>query len=479
MTNSYRKDSAFDSGATQPSRVFEDRMSDSDALMWNIEKDPMLRSTITTLMIFEEPIPTGTVQQTFERVSRSIPRLRQRVRSNPMSFAPPRWEVDPNFDLSYHLRFARVGGNGSLSDLLQMVSPIAMQCFDRARPLWEATVIDGLVGEMSAIIMKFHHSISDGVGGVELMLELLDLEPDAPERPMPPEPAVHVLNQAERFVDALQFETRRQASMVRQATTTGVDMLKGVASDPAGVMVASGEMASSVARLLRPEATPLSGIANHRSLSTHLEILTMPLDETKRAGMALGATINDIFVAGIIRGMDLYHQRHGIEQAQLRMGMPVNVRGAASMHSGGNEWVPARFEVDVHHESSGDLVAHVHQRCAAARDEPANSLVKPMSALLNRLPTTVLTQLFGTMMKGLDFQASNVPGSPVKLYLGGVPITAVYPFGPLGGAGVNVTLLSYQNDLNIGVNIDPAAIPDVESFMESLSDAFDELLESA
>ncbi|MGB3411584.1 MAG: wax ester/triacylglycerol synthase domain-containing protein [Microthrixaceae bacterium] len=467
--------------AQQPgmSSRFEDRMSDSDALMWNIEKDPMLRSTITTVMIFEDPIPSDKLHQTFERVSRSIPRLRQRVRSNPMSLAPPRWEVDPNFDINYHLRSARVGGEGSLSDLLEMVSPMAMQCFDRARPLWEATVIDGLVGDMSAIVMKFHHSISDGVGGVELMLELLDLESDAPERPMPPEPNAHVLNQAERFVDALQFETRRQAAMVRHATTTGVDLLKGAAYDPAGAMVASSELASSVARLLRPESTPMSGIAKSRSLSTHLEILTMPLDEAKRAGVALGATINDIFVAGIIRGMDLYHQQHGVDQAHLRMGMPVNVRGAASMHSGGNEWVPARFEIDVHHESSADLVAHVHQRCAAAKDEPANSLVKPMSALLNRLPTSVLTQVFGTMMKGLDFQASNVPGSPVKLYMGGVPITAVYPFGPLAGAGVNVTLLSYQNDLNIGVNIDPAAIPDVESLMESLRDAFDELLDSA
>ncbi|MGB6059474.1 MAG: wax ester/triacylglycerol synthase domain-containing protein [Microthrixaceae bacterium] len=454
-------------------------MSDSDALMWNIEKDPMLRSTITTVMIFEDPVPTDKLHRTFERVSRSIPRLRQRVRSNPMSLAPPRWEVDPNFDINYHLRYARVGGEGSLSDLLEMVSPMAMQCFDRARPLWEATVIDGLIGDMSAIVMKFHHSISDGVGGVELMLELLDLEPDAPERPMPPEPNAHVLNQAERFVDALQFETRRQTAMLRQATSTGVDLLRGAAHDPAGAMVASSEMASSVARLLRPESTPMSGIATRRSLSTHLEVLSMPLDEAKRAGSALRATINDIFVAGIIRGMDLYHQQHGVEQAHLRMGMPVNVRGAASMHSGGNEWVPARFEIDVHHESSAALVAHVHQRCAAAKDEPANSLVKPMSALLNRLPTSVLTQVFGTMMKGLDFQASNVPGSPVKLYLGGVPITAVYPFGPLAGAGVNVTLLSYQNDLNIGVNIDPAAIPDVESLMESLRDAFDELLDSA
>ena len=115
----------------------------------------------------------------------------------------------------------------------------------------------------------------------------------------------------------------------------------------------------------------------------------------------------------------------------------------------------------------------------AARDEPANQLVEPLSNLLNRLPTSVVTQVFGTMMRGLDFQASNVPGSPVPVYLLGVPVTAVFPFGPLAGAAVNVTLLSYQNELNIGVNVDPAAVPDFDLFMELLRSAYDELLDLA
>jgi hypothetical protein len=119
----------------------------------------------------------------------------------------------------------------------------------------------------------------------------------------------------------------------------------------------------------------------------------------------------------------------------------------------------------------------VRTRCVAARDEPANQLVEPMSNLLNRLPTSVVTQIFGTMMKGLDFQASNVPGSPFPLFLMGTPVEAIFPFGPLAGAAVNVTLLSYQNELNVGVNIDPAAVPDVDVFMECLRTAYDDLLD--
>ncbi|MBS1838091.1 MAG: diacylglycerol O-acyltransferase, partial [Actinobacteria bacterium] len=113
---------------------YNDRMSDEDALMWSIEKDPMLRSTITVVVLLEGPVDRATVRRSVDRVSRVIPRLRQRVRSNPLSLAPPRWEVDPNFDLDFHLRRVRVPDDGTMRDLLDMVQPIAMQGFDRARP---------------------------------------------------------------------------------------------------------------------------------------------------------------------------------------------------------------------------------------------------------------------------------------------------------------------------------------------------------
>ena len=187
---------------------YHHRMSDEDALMWSIEKDPMLRSTITAVVLLERPVDHGELRRSFDRLSRTVPRLRQRVRSNPMSMAPPRWEVDPAFDLDYHFRLARVPGDGSMRDLLRMVQPIAMQGFDRARPQWECTAVDGLADGRGALIMKLHHAMTDGVGGVRLMLELFDLEPDAPARDMPPPPPVHVLNQVERFNDAMDHQVR-------------------------------------------------------------------------------------------------------------------------------------------------------------------------------------------------------------------------------------------------------------------------------
>jgi diacylglycerol O-acyltransferase / wax synthase len=458
---------------------FEDRMSDADALMWAIEKDPMLRSTITTAVLLEGEVDHERLRRVFERATRVIPRLRQRVRSNPLSIAPPRWECDPHFDLRYHLRSARAIGTGGMRDLLAMCAPIAMQGFDRARPLWEATLVEGLAGGRSAIVLKVHHAITDGVGGVELMLELFDLAVDAPERPMPPEPPVNVLNQTERFIDAFQHEQRRQLGLARRATVAGIESVRNVVADPSGSVIASTELASSVSRILRPVSSPLSPLMRRRSLSNHLDVLSMPLDLAKKVGNRIGGSLNDTFVTGVARGMHLYHRHHGWEPGELRMGMPISVRDATQPSTAGNSFVPARIQIPIHHDDPLEMMESIREKVVAARDEPANQLVEPMSNVLNRLPTTVLTQLFGTMMKGLDFQTSNVPGAPIPLFLLGTPVEAIFPFGPLAGAAVNVTLLSYQNELNLGVNVDPAAVPDVDVFMEFLRMAYDDLLDLA
>ncbi len=452
-------------------------MSDSDALMWVIEKDPMLRSTITTVITVDGPIDRDAIWAQFERATRAIPRLRQRVRSNPLSVAPPRWEVDPNFDLGYHLRFSRATGAGEMRDVLSMAEPIAMQGFDRARPLWEATVVEGLSHGASAVIMKIHHAITDGVGGVQLMLEIFDLAQDPGDRQHLDAPHAHVMSQVERFVDAFQHETRRQLGIAKRAAGTAVSSVAGALGDPRGSAGSAAEMADSLLRILMPATSPLSVLMTSRSLSNHFCTVSIPLDEAKRSGKLIGGTLNDTFVAGIVIAMRRYHESRGAHVESLRMGMPINIRDDSAPETAGNAFVPARFEIPTNADDPLVLMKELREKMVAARDEPANQLVAPLSNLLYRLPTSVVTSLFGSMMKGLDFQASNVPGSPFPLYLLGQPVTALIPFGPLAGAAANITLLSYENTLNIGINMDPAAIEDPEGFATILNDAYKELLE--
>ena len=454
-------------------------MSDSDALMWVIEKDPMLRSTITTVITVEGSVDRDALWKQYDRATRAIPRLRQRVRSNPLSVAPPRWEVDPNFDLGYHLRFARATGRGSARDVLAMAEPIAMQGFDRARPLWETTVVEDLEHGNTAIIMKIHHAITDGVGGVQLMLEIFDLEPAPAARVHLDPPVVHVMNQAERFMDAFQHEARRQMGIAKRAISGATSSVAGAVTDPLGTASSAAELADSAIRILKPSSAPLSPLMKHRSLSNHFSTLAIPLDQAKVTGKLIGGTLTDTFVSGIVLAMNRYHEAHGVSLANLRMGMPINIRDEHATETAGNAFVPARFEVPADELDPMALMTELRARMVAARDEPANALVEPLANVLYRLPTTIVTELFGSMMKGLDFQASNVPGSPIPLYLLGQKVTSLVPFGPLAGASANITLLSYGNDLNIGVNIDPAAIRDPEGFTAMLRDAYIELLNLA
>lgn len=459
--------------------IFESRMSDSDALMWTIEKDPALRSTIVSVSFFDGRLDPLKVRRRIDRLSRVIPRLRQRVRSNPMSIAPPRWEIDPLFDLNYHLRYTRVPGEGARQDVLRLAEPIAMQGFDRARPQWECTVVDGYDGDKTALIWKVHHSMTDGVGGVKLQLELMDLSADAEPRPMPSPPDAVVLSQPERFADAFEHEMRRGATMASRWATKALASVFGAAADPTGALESANELVGSIGRVTRPAPDPLSDLMTRRSLSVHLDVVSMPLDLAKKAAARVDGRMNDAFVAAMALGIQSYHRQMGTEVSRLRMAIPINVRAANQGNVAGNAFIPARLELGFENDDPEDMMRNVHRQVLGAREEPANDLLDVMSNMLNRLPTTFTTAFFATVTKGTDFATSNVPGFPIAAYMDGVRMESQFPFGPMAGAALNITLLSYMNDCNIGVNMDPAAVTDPELMMSCLNDGIDRILDLA
>ena len=152
-------------GVTDEHLDFQPRMSDADKLMWTIERDPLLRSTITSVGgPRQAPRPRPAAGQDRAGQPHAWCACASGSSATPLSFSPPRWEVDPNFDLDYHLRFVRAGNDGSMRELFDIAEPIGMQGFDRARPLWEFTVVEGLEDGRAGLIMKVHHAITDGVG---------------------------------------------------------------------------------------------------------------------------------------------------------------------------------------------------------------------------------------------------------------------------------------------------------------------------
>lgn len=328
---------------TRPDR-FESHMSDSDALMWNIEKDPLLRSTIVTVLILDQAPDWDRLVDKIERGTWLIPRLRQRVATPLLRMGPPQWSGDANFDLRYHLRRVRAC-EPTFDAVLDLARTSAMAGFDRARPLWEYTVVEGLERGKSAMILKVHHSMTDGVGGMKLLLMLFDFARDPePVGPLDRVDAVPVFTPLDLVLGALGHNQRRAMGIAQRSVIESVGVARSVLADPAGVAQDALRAAGSIVRFLTPATVPYSPIMRSRTLARQLSTLDVPLDGLKRAAKTVGGSLNDSFVAAVLGGMQRYHEFHGASVDELRMVMPINLRadGAAL---GGNHFTPARFLV--------------------------------------------------------------------------------------------------------------------------------------
>ncbi len=463
--------------------VYGDRMSDSDALLWNNERDPMLRSTIIGVQVLDRLPDEGRFGQAITRALDRVPRLRQRVVLDPLGAAPPRWEADPQFSLAYHLRRVRTAGKGTMRDLLDLAQPIGMQAFDMVRPLWELHLVDGLEHGRSAIVMKLHHAISDGVGLVRMTSSLVERsrEPD-PERSDRPRSVVEESAEAvehgpfEETLAALRYRT--EAGLDRTSRAAGA-LRRGAADllrDPLGALSSGRDMVGSLGKLLRPVSEPMSPLMTGRSLAVRFDAFSLPLDELKRAGKAVGGTLNVAFVGAMAGGLRLYHEHHGKPVEELRMTMPINIREGERGKRAGNQFVPARFAVPVGIADPVERMRAIHERVAAERSEPALPLAEDISSLLTRLPRSISVSLFGSMLKAIDFITSNVPGPPFPVYASGAQVERMYGFGPLSGAAANITLFSYDGEVQIGINTDRAAVEDPEFFVECLQKGVTEVL---
>ena len=455
---------------------FARHMSDADALMWNIEKDPILRSTIVAVGILDSAPDFERLRRRLTRASTVIPRLRQRVLSPPLRIGPPRWSNEPNFDIDFHLRRVRLPKPGSHRRLLDFLAPIAQSSFDRARPLWEFTLVEGLEGHRAALAMKVHHSVTDGIGGIDLLTEIVDTERDAAEPPELFDVATpETLGALDLLRDSVSHTTRRWLGISRRVPATLGAATGTVLRDPLRAAAGAFDTTRSIGRMLAPATAPLSPIMRARGMGRRLDTIDVPLDDLKRAAKVVNGSINDAFVAAVIGGLQRYHERYGASVNELRMTLPINLRTSAS-GAAGNQFAPARFPVPA---AIADPVERMRSIGAIVREwraEPALRMTATLAGVLNRLPTATTTAIFGGLLKCVDFVTSNVPGAPIPVYVGGAQVERFYAFAPPSGAALNVTLMSHCDQCCIGIVSDTAAVTDVDALVESLHEGFAEIV---
>jgi len=459
---------------------FTRHMSDEDALMWLIEKDPILRSTIVAVALFDRPPNFERLRARLDRATCLIPRFRQHVLSPPFRVGPPRWSVESTFDLDFHLRRMRLAAPGTERTLLDALQPMASAGFDRARPLWEFTLIEGLFDddgtERAAFAMKVHHTVTDGVGGMALLALLVDLTADAVEPgDTPAVPAPEFMNARSLMRDSVAHSARRMLGVARRGPTTVANAARSIVRDPLHAGYDVVRTVRSVGRIVAPATQPMSPVMVDRGLGRRLDVFDLPLDDLRRAAKVTEGSINDVFVAAILGGLFRYHGRHGECPDSLRMTLPINLRREGD-DAGGNHFAPARFAVPASISDPRERVQAVRTLVHRWRAEPALSLTGQLAGVLNRLPTATTTALFGGMLKCCDFVATNVPGAPVPVFAAGARVERLYAFAPPAGAALNVSLISHCDLCCIGVVTDTTAIPDSATLLACLRDGFAELL---
>ncbi len=304
-----------------------DRMGAFDGVMWGVEQDPLLRSIIVAMTVLDAPPDMDVLLDRVNRMTQVNPKLRKRVIGNPISLIPPRWELDPNFDLNYHIRRYQVAGDGTDTPLLRIAEQLGEQDFDRDRPLWEMAVVQGFDGERSAVIIKLHHAITDGVGGMAMAATLFDLTRTPSDLgPPPDDPDGEQLGLSSRIANGVQFGARQVVRRSASAAGHVKSLATHTVTAPTETAAEGAAFAQSAARLLAPASEPLSSLLTGRSLGVRMVVLRMPFADLKAAAKAAGGTINDAYVAAVAGGLGAYHEAHGDPTEAVRVNMPINVR---------------------------------------------------------------------------------------------------------------------------------------------------------
>jgi len=433
--------------------TYDETMSSSDALIWHIEADPQLRSTIMSVWFLQKPPSPERMRATVERMVNQIPRLRQRVVDDRPR---PRWVTAEQFDVDEHYRFEDLGGHAERADVFALAESWVREPFDRSRPLWQLGVFGGLADGRAALVLKVHHAIADGVGLMMMLAALADLEPNPRHRPA--------------LADVLPPATpqpKRRRSYRR------------VVRHPVVTTRAAARSTASIARLVMPTRKPLSPVMTKRSDELCLDVATLPFSTLRNAGKAVGGSVNDAFISLVLDAVDRYHAEHGVSSDRIRVHMPINIRDGATADRAGNQFVPARIVMDIGDNDTEDRLRRVSNHLAAVRREPALGWVNTVSAAIQRLGVPISRRIIGGMMKGVDVLASNVAGPPCPLYLAGEHVEEFYAFGPPAGAALNVTLFSYDNTVHLGVTSVAAAVESRQQFMTCLDEAIADMAELA
>jgi WS/DGAT/MGAT family acyltransferase len=459
-----------------------ERLSAQDNSFLLFEK-PGLYMHVSATQLFElGPLRSELGGVDFERIKKfiasvlhRIPRYRQKLAWIPIEGRPV-WVDDDAFDLNYHVRHTSLPRPGSDSQLKKLAGRVMAQHLDRARPLWELWVVEGLADDRFAIISKIHHCMIDGMSGVDLSQILQSPDPHATE--IAEAPRFHARpapTRSELLSDAIvhRLETPLRALKSLRALQRETDDLRSeLEARWRAIRAMYGEGMEKVSE------TPING---DNSPHRVFDWWVTPLDDVKALRRALGATLNDTVLTIVTGAFRDYLTRRGCDPTQLdfRIQAPVSMRSEDEKGKLGNHISAWTVPLPLDEDDPRRQLDRIRETTRQLKDSRQALAVETMMSVMDALPTQLLSLASRQAQGTVNSIVTNVPGPQFPLYLLGAKLLAMYPQVPLMlGVGIGIALMSYDGKLCWGFNADAVKVPDLGDFVAAIRAATERLAKS-
>ena len=457
-----------------------ERLSRLDAAFLSFEGENSPMHVALTLIFQKGPLGRSDGGVDVARLRRHIgarlsraPRYRQKLRKAPVT-GDHLWVDDQDFELEYHVRHTSLPSPGGEAELKERCAEILERPLNRARPLWEAWIIEGLSEGRFALVCKVHHCMVDGVGGMALLHALLALDPVEPSG---------VLDNWEPRPEPTDRELLRAAvHRRRELIETARDAVLHAISDPDATRQSLAEKATSLIDFARHGLHLPSTVSFNQPLGPNRRVdwLSLDLARAKAIGSRTATTVNDVALAALAGGFRRFiegrGQLAGVES--LRTVVPVNVRAAGQEARLGNQASCWMVDLPLEPASPRELLRLVHAQTVqhkSRRSADGGELLTGAAEWAN-------ADIMHSLVRGLSMAApynliiTNVPGPATPLYLAGAPLVAAHPHLPLfESQGVGVAIFRYVDRLQIGLTGDRDQLPDLAELRRGIDQSFEAL----
>ena len=440
---------------------------------WLRMDDPTNLMTITSVLVLEDRMDIDTLREIVAERFIGLTRFRQRIRN---ASSGVHWEIDPNFDLTQHVRRSALPGDAGKAELQERVSELMGTPLDPNKPLWHLELIEEYAGG-SAIIARIHHCIADGIALVQVLLSLTDEYFDPSRFPAETSSGRRLPSLIRAPINAARKAVDAASALISEGAKSIMD--PGHVTHRAKQGMSLGAALSKLALLGADSDTVLKGklgVAQNAAWSGPIV-----LDVVKQTGHAVNAKVNDVLLAAVAGALRYYLEERGepTDGVCVRGMIPVNLREVEDAFHLGNRFGLVYVDLPVWLDGRAERVLEVKRQMdeikASSEAMAAFGILEVLGYFPNEMEGPAV-QMFSSKASAV---LTNVPGPRKKLHMNGHRLQHIMPWVPRAGKiGLGVSIFSYAGDVRVGIACDNGLIPDPETILEGFEHEFDQLVET-